>query len=83
MYILSSSPFVLDSRAKEIRLGRGFAQAYFILAASSQSVSPVVVSLSFATAAMEPGPAPWAVFCSLPAIVSNWLKRSFFSLFTL
>ena len=69
--ILSSSPLDLADRENEIRLGRGSAQTYWILLASSQSVSPVVVSFSFAIATIDPGPASVTGFCSLPAMVNN------------
>ncbi len=80
---LSSSPFVLDSRENEISVGSGSTHLNFTLLLSLQSVSPVVVSLSLATATMAPGPALLIGFCSLPVTIKSWLNLSFDSLFEL
>ena len=64
--ILSSSPRVLGSTAKEMAGMGYFTGAKVTRRSLAQSESPVCVSLSFMTAAMSPAWASSAFTCSLP-----------------
>jgi len=74
--ILSSSPRVLGWIAKEIEGSGKEMPGSTIGCASSESVSPVIVSLSLAITPISPGPSASTGFWVLPESQPRWPIRS-------